>query len=112
MRRFRRGAVCALAIWAGGAAASAELVQVRDAPGGEDPTGGTYSYYLEGTAVGGNPFGTALGTANQTLYDGAFSLEMRRGGQIDWSPLVTYCIEPMTNVAFGPHPDDLVGLSF
>jgi hypothetical protein len=96
----------ALALLAGGAQAS--MVQVRDALGGESSTGSPGGKYLDGTGI--LLRGTADGGPAGFFAAGTFDFEADFGDGFD--ELLTYCLEPLVDIAFGDAPADSGGWKY
>jgi len=103
--RFIGAAIASIAV---GASTQAALVQIRDAPGGENANGSPNGPLLAGT--GSNVSGTTTNGSDGPMYMGTWDLEADFGG--GFTPLITYCIEPNQDISFGFHPDDLVGATY
>lgn len=89
--------------------AQATMVQVRDAVGGENASGGLPGVFKIGT--GSWVSGTTEGLAyNRVVPVGTVDLEADYGS--GWEPLKTYCYEPNMGLQFGLNPPDSVGYPY
>lgn len=109
MSAIRILAGCALAAILTSAAGAA-FVQVRDAAGGEYPSGNPDGFFLSGTAS----YNYVYFGASPLLieYAGTFDFEIDRGEGAGWESLQTYCIQPTNGIPFGKQPGDLVGATY
>ena len=98
----------AIVLMAAASSASADFVQLRDAPGGEHANGFPGGPLLVGT--GSTLNGTFSNGSDGPMYVGTWDLEADFGG--GFQSLITYCIEPNAPITFGFHPDDLVGVQY
>lgn len=90
------------------ASVHADLVQVRDAVGGEYANGFPGGPLVVGT--GSESFGQAGGNAWGPKYVGTFDLEANYGS--GFQSFRSYCIEPDQDITFDVNPPDSIGVTY
>lgn len=110
MNRARCSPAAAVLWCAFAPAANAAFIQVRDAAGGEDPSGEPGGYYLELT--GHSIRATVGGESSRILNSGAFDFEIMTPDSSGWVPFITFCLQPRAPVGFDEFPADRAGLKY
>ena len=85
------------------------FISVRDAMGGESPLGSPGGLYLVGT---GSEIRGVVDGSSHHLGSGVFDFELSLNGGVDWSPLLTFCTDPLQNIGFDDWPGDQQGLPY
>jgi hypothetical protein len=92
--------------------AFAQLVQVRDAVGGESENGNPPGFYLTGTGALTRST-NGLDEFFRDIATGTFDLEYDLGLGAGWQELLTYCLEITQQIGFGVNTEDnAVGLPY